>query len=72
MSRYSNLIVEPCLLPFSDAGRYVGCPALLGHMEKAGWIKPVVRRKKMTLFKRTDLERCCERLEREFPETDQG
>ena len=68
MSRYSKLIVEPCLLALSEAGRYVGCPALLARMEKAGWIKPVVRRKKMTLFKRIELDRCCDRLEHDFPE----
>ena len=70
--RYSALAILPRLLRAEDAGQYVGCPGLLGRMVKAGWIKPLVQRKRMTLFARSKLDECCERLERgEFPEGDQ-
>jgi hypothetical protein len=67
--RYSALIIQPSLLRAEDAGKYVGCPGLLARMVKAGWIKPLVQRKKMTLFLRSKLDECVERLTRgEFPE----
>jgi hypothetical protein len=69
MARYSSIISSPPVLRAEDAGRYVGCPGLLTRMVKAGWIKPLVQRKKMTLFLRSKLDECVERLTRgEFPE----
>lgn len=70
--RYSEIVCPPRLLRAEDAGRYVGCPGMLTRMVKAGWIKPVVQRKKMTLFVRTQLDGCCQRLEQgDFPEEPQ-
>ena len=69
MATYSSIVALPRFLRAEDAGRYIGCPGLLARMEKAGWIKPVVRRKRMTLYKRAALDECAERLERgEFPD----
>lgn len=56
------------LLNEHDAGQYVGVPALLNRMLKAGWIKPVVDRRKMRLFDVRQLDACCDRLALgEFP-----
>lgn len=68
MASFSNVVFQPRLLRTEDAGRYIGCPGLLTRMEKAGWIKPVVREKRMTIYSRTELDECCDRLQRgEFP-----
>jgi hypothetical protein len=41
-------------------------------MVRAGWIKPVVQRKRMTIFSRAKLDVCADRMEGgEFPEDDQ-
>lgn len=71
MAGFSSIIIQPRLLRAEAAGHYVGCPGLLARMERAGWIKPVVQRKRMTVYQRSKLDECCERLERgEFPGTD--
>jgi hypothetical protein len=68
MARYSDLI-HPRFLRAEEAGHYVGCPGLLSKMEKAGWIKPTVRQKRMTLFSLKKLDECADRLESgEFPQ----
>ena len=72
MASFSNVIFQPRMLRVEDAGRYVGCPGLLVSMEKAGWIKPVIRKKRMTVFARRALDACCDRLEQgEIPECPQ-
>ena len=72
MARYSDIIIPPRNLRAEVAGEYVGCPGLLARMVRAGWIKPVVQRKRLTLFSRARLDECCERLDRgEFPEDSQ-
>ena len=69
MARFSDLIIEPRFLRAVLAGQYLGCPGLLARMEKAGWIKAIVQRHKMKIYKRGDLDACAERVERgEFPE----
>lgn len=71
MGKFSTVVIEPRLLRAGDAGCYVGCPGLLKRMDAAGWIKPVVQRKKMTVYRRVDLDACCARLDAgEFPEPD--
>ena len=71
MAGFSSIIIQPRLLRVDDAGQYVGCPGLLALMVKAGWIKAIVQRKRMTVYQRSKLDECCERLERgEFPEGD--
>jgi hypothetical protein len=46
----------PMSLPVSEAADYVGHPRLFDDMREAGWIKPLVEKKKMVLFDRSDLE----------------
>ena len=71
MARFSSLIIEPRFLRAELAGLYLGCAGLLARMEKALWIKPIVQRHKMKIYKRADLDACAERVERgEFPECD--
>jgi len=67
MARFSALI-EPRLLRQDDAGRYVGCDGMLKRFAEAGWLKPIVQRKRLTLYRRADLDACCSRLDAgEFP-----
>lgn len=40
----------------------VGSEALARAMVSAGWIKPVVQRKRLTLYDRSDVERCWRRI----------
>ncbi len=69
MARFSSILIQPRFLRADDAGRYVGCAGLLTRMEEAGWIKAIVQRHKMKMFRRTDLDACADRIERgEFPE----
>ena len=72
VAKYSTIITAPRFLRSEDAGQYVGCPGLLARMVRAGWIKPVVQRKRLTLFSRAKLDVCADRMEGgEFPEDDQ-
>lgn len=69
MAGFSSIILQPRFLRAEDAARYVGCAGLLVRMEKAKWIKAVVQRHKMKLYRRSDLDACADRLENgEFPE----
>jgi hypothetical protein len=69
VARYSDIIFQARLLRAEAAGQYVGCPGLLIRMVRAAWIKAAVRRKKMTLYRRSDLDQCLDRIDRgEFPE----
>jgi hypothetical protein len=66
--KYSTLKLTPRMLRSEDAGAYVGAPHLLQLMEKAGWIAPAVRGKRMTLYDVKTLDQCCDCLSRgEFP-----
>ncbi len=68
MARFSEFIAPRLLRP-DEASRYVGGSGILKRFEEAQWLRPVVRRKRLTLYKRTDLDGCCLRLEEgEFPE----
>lgn len=70
MARFSVLI-DPRLLRPDDAARYVGGEGILRLFVLAGWLKPIVRRKRLTLYARADLDSCCLRLEAgEFPEAE--
>jgi hypothetical protein len=70
MARYS-VITESSpqeLVDEKGAGLFLRIPALLVKMEKSGWVKPVVRRGKMKLYRLKHLERCVDRLEAgEYP-----
>jgi len=70
MARFSALI-EPRLLRRDDAARYVGGEAMLGLFVRGGWLKALVQRKRLTLYRRSDLDACCARLDTgEFPEVE--
>jgi len=57
------------LIDEKGAGIYLHIPQLLVKMEKAGWIKPVVKRGRMKLYRLKHLDHCVDRLEAgEFPE----
>lgn len=68
--RYSVIRVSTKrMMSETEAGDYVGIPALLGHMETHGWIKPCVRRAKVKLYDLVHLDLCCDRLAAgEYPE----
>jgi hypothetical protein len=68
MARFS-VFIDPRLLRPEEAGRYVGGEGMLRRFVAARWVKPVVQRKRLTLYRRVDLDACCSRLEAgEFPE----
>ncbi len=72
MAKFSALI-DPRLLRPDDAARYVGGEGIVRLFVTAGWLVPVVRRKRLTLYRRADLDGCCSRLEAgEFPEVEKG
>jgi hypothetical protein len=53
----------------SEAGDYVGVPALLCKMVEAGWIKACVKKAKIKLYDLNQLDLCCDRLAAgEYPE----
>lgn len=69
MARYSTLQLEPRLLRPADAAAYIGGEGMLNRFVRAGWLRPVVQRKKLTLYRRDDLDLCCSRLDTgDFPE----
>jgi len=72
MAKFSALI-EPRLLRPDSAASYVGGEGILRLLVAAGWLKPIVRRKRLTLYRRADLDSCCARLEAgEFPEAEKA
>jgi hypothetical protein len=68
--RYSIIRVSTKrMMNESEAGDYVGVPALLCKMEAAGWIKACVRKAKIKLYDLNQLDLCCDRLAAgEYPE----
>lgn len=72
MARFSTLI-QPRLLRPEDAAAYVGGEGMLKRFVEARWLKPVVQRKRLTLYRRADLDACCTRLDAgEFPEAEKA
>jgi len=70
MAKFSALI-DPRLLRPDDAARYVGGEGMLRRFVRARWLKPVVQKKKLTLYRRVDPDACCSRLDTgEFPEVE--
>jgi len=69
MARFSIVSTSPQRLTDEEgAGFYVKVPALFQRMLDHGWLSPVVRRRKMTLYDLNDLDRCIDRLKAgEFP-----
>ena len=55
--------IAPRLLRDFEAAQYLRSPVLLDLLEKAGWVKPCVRRHKLKLYDRRRLDEACDRLE---------
>jgi hypothetical protein len=62
MKAGSTPIVTPQGLRPPQAAAYIGCAKLLEEMDKAGWISPVIKRHKLTLYSRAHLDAAFERL----------
>ncbi len=70
MAKFSELI-RPRLLRPDEAARYVGGEGMLKRFVEAGWLRPIVQRKRLTLYRLADLDVCCSRLDAgEFPEVE--
>lgn len=64
--RFSELLqvtAAPLLVRPDVAQAIVGSAEFLKELEAAGWLKPVVRRNRLTLYSVRQLQRCAERLE---------
>lgn len=60
--------LAPRLIRANAAYIFLGSRQIVLNCEAAGWLKPVVRRHKMTLYSVADLHRCANRLEAgEYP-----
>src|ERR1700731_189021 len=72
MARFSDLI-QPRFLRPPDAAAYVGGEGMLKRFVAAHWLRPVVRRKRLKLYRRAVLDSCCSRLDTgEFPEVEKA
>ena len=72
MAKFSALI-DPRLVRPDYAAWYVGGEGMLRLFVAAGWLVPVVRRKRLTVYRRADLDACCSRLDAgEFPEVEKA
>jgi len=61
--RFSHLVkLEPILVRPVDAADMVGSPQLFEEMVLAGWIQPVVKRHKLTLYSADRVKHCAARL----------
>jgi hypothetical protein len=70
MARYSVITesTPQALVDEKGAGVFLRIPELLVKMEKSGWVRPIVRRGRMKLYRLKHLEKCIDRLEAgEFP-----
>ena len=69
--KYSDLVqVKPLTVRPDTAERMLEAPHLFQEMVKAGWIKPIFKANRCTLYAVEDLEGCVERLKRgEIPST---
>ncbi len=69
----SDLLTEPAepravpqrLCRDFEAIRYVKSPVVFFAFVQAGWLKPVVKRHKLTLFDYQDLNDCVDRMKQE-------
>jgi hypothetical protein len=57
--RYSQL--KRGLSPI-EAASYVGSKELLRQLERSGWVKPFIRRNRLTRYDLRDLDACMDRL----------
>jgi hypothetical protein len=62
--KYSEVIqaAPRCLLRRDQATLRVGAAQLFVLMERYKWIKPVLRKHRMTLFDSRDVDHCIERI----------
>lgn len=66
MSR--QVTIQPRLLRATDAYVLLGGRQVLEDCEAAQWIKPLQRRKRLTLYSAAHLHSCADRIERgEYP-----
>lgn len=72
--RFSKLMAYTVrMVDAEEAQAYVGGPQLLDLMEKAGWVKPAIRRHRLTRYDTKQLDQACDRLSAgEFPEPPEG
>ncbi len=59
----STVKVEPLLVRPEQATLILGSVELLHDLVGAGWLRPVISRKRLTLYSLTDLQGCVARLE---------
>jgi hypothetical protein len=61
--RFSHLVkIEPILVRPVDAADMVGSAQLFDEMVKAGWIYPVMKRHKLTLYSVDNVRQCAAKL----------
>ena len=51
------------LIRYTEAAKELGGRGVVEKCERLGWLKAVVRKKRLTLFRRTDLLACIARIE---------
>jgi hypothetical protein len=62
--KFSDLVqIQPSLVRPEAAAAILGSEELLDDMVAKGWLKPVVRRHKLTLYSVKALQACAARLE---------
>ena len=59
---WSAIKLQPRLLRADDAAAYVGGESVLKDLEKAGWVDPVHRGNRLTLWDAKKLDAACDRL----------
>ena len=65
--KWSAIKLSPRLLRSEDAAEFVGGEQVLKDLEASGWIAPVRRAKRMTLWDAKLLDAACDRLTGETP-----
>jgi len=63
--KWSAIKLSPRLLRAEDAAAFVGGDSILRDLEKAGWIHPVKRGNRLTIWDAKKLDEACDRLQRE-------
>lgn len=61
--------VSPRLLRAKEASKFLGAEQTLRDCEAAQWLKPAHRAHKLTLYSKSSLDACADRIERgEYPQ----
>lgn len=56
--------LRPRIVIASLAWQYLGCRAVVEACEAAGWLKPKIRRRRLTLYSVASLDACADRIDR--------